>query len=252
MTAKEEEGETPDQTPFLSIGVQDGRTAVQVYFEEDWQQGIGGGLWSTGLAFGKYLTTSHAAENLEKTGRGISVLELGSGNGLLSVCLLALAKHLQAKKGEAIIIEDLVVTDLEDHLPLIQKTLDANQHLSSAATKIHVLEHAWGKFAEVTGAADSTTSTFSNRVQSGQHKFDLILGSDVAYHPDLYDILIASMQQYAHAKTVLLIGVTMNDTKPEFFHKLRKAGFQYRKFADHLLDKDFQGRTFGIFQIQKL
>ena len=73
----------------------------------------------------------------------------------------------------------------------------------------------------------------------------------MAYHEDLYDILIASLQQYAHANTTILIGVTMVDTKPAFFHKLRQAGFVYRKFADHLLEKDFRGRTFGIFHIQK-
>lgn len=234
------------EEPFLSIRG-DEKTEVPIYFQEDWQQGIGGGLWSTGLAFSKYLTTAHAASNLSSKS-DLSILELGSGNGLLSVCLLALAKACRHR--EEAIIKDLVVTDLADHLPLIQKTLDANQHLVASAvnkTKIHVLEHDWGKFAE----EEMEEGSLATQVQSGQHKFDLIIGSDVAYHADLYDILIASLRQYSHANTTILIGVTMNDTKPEFFSKLHKAGFQYTKFSDHLLDKDFRGRTFGIFSIKK-
>jgi predicted nicotinamide N-methyase len=248
MTQPQEQSTNQNREPFLSI--QDDLGSVPIYFQEDWDQGIGGGLWSTGLAFSQYLTTRHAAENLRAMTlcQPISVLELGSGNGLLSVCLLALAKHLQTT-ATTDILQDLVITDLADHLPLIQKTLDANPQLTSAAQHIHVLEHKWGSFPAMT---TSSSNSFSEQVQSGAHSFDFILGSDVAYHPDLYDILIQSLQQYSHATTTILIGVTMNDTKPIFFHKLRQAGFRYQKLADHLLDPDFRGRTFGIFRIQKV
>ncbi|CAB9526526.1 Methyltransferase-like protein [Seminavis robusta] len=270
----------PASAPFLSIGddKEENGSGIPIYFEEDWNQGIGGGLWSTGLAFSRYLTTPHANANLQKMadssiGRsstaGLSVLELGSGNGLLSVCLLALSKQLLAKTSstgtQACIIRDLVITDLADHLPLIQKTLDANSHLlqvqgeaQSATTNVHVLDHSWGSFLPSSTSASEEADTnkapitFSEQVQQGQIQFDLIVGSDVAYREDLYDILITSLQQFAHDNTCILIGCTMNDTKPEFFHKLRTAGFRYQKFADHLLERDFQGQTFGIFVIERV
>jgi hypothetical protein len=37
------------QKPFLIIGT------IPIYFQEDWNTGIGGGLWSTGLAMAQYL-----------------------------------------------------------------------------------------------------------------------------------------------------------------------------------------------------
>ena len=241
-----------------------------VYFQEDWDTGIGGGLWSTGLAMGKYLeinATSVRTWMEQGWGGGhkrLSVLELGSGNGFLSVCMMALARDL---------ISELVVTDLEDHLDLIQQTFDANPHLllsdrnydegEDKAQKVSIVKHEWGKFTqeeeeeeeeEEEGEGESTSATSrASKVheRSLRAQFDLILGSDVAYHHDLYDILITSLQRFSHDRTVSLIGVTMNDTKPLFFAKLRNAGFQYERLADHLLPTDFRGTTFGIFAIRK-
>lgn len=228
--------------PFLSIG------NVPVYFSQDWGVGIGGGLWSTGLAIARYFQTDHARELFQRlvVARGrrpLSVLELGSGNGFLSLCLLALAKSNPG------ILKELVITDTKDHLALINKTLTANQHVQhhkGANETCHVMEHVWSEFAPTTDSTD-----FKDKVQEGRHKFDLILGSDVAYHERLYDPLIASLQRYSHEKTVSLIGVTMADTKPDFFRLLRQAGFRYRRLADHLMDPEFRGNTFGIFLIDQ-
>lgn len=246
--------------PFLKIG------DTQVYFSEDWATGIGGGLWSTGLAMARYFGTPHAASCIQRlqtqkrkqNGQGLSVLELGSGNGFLSVCLMALARDSFA---------NLVVTDAEDHLAMIRQTLAANSHIVQTdnveyQVPIHVLEHLWGEFTLPTVSSanngepvdtNATTESMSlpDRVQRGEHKFDLIIGSDVAYRRELYDPLIASLQRYCHAQTVALIGTTMNDTTPSFFRLLTKAGFAYERFADHLLHPEFRGKTFAVFVIRK-
>jgi|UPI000581A6BD predicted nicotinamide N-methyase len=214
-----------------------------VFFEEDWSAGIGGGLWSTGLAMAQYAKTTHAKQEIQRlhdrVGR-LSVLELGSGNGLLATCWLALA---------ASYIEKLVISDDADHLPMIRQTLCANKHLTDLVTGscIHVLEHTWGSFEK----RDSHQNSYSDHVRSGECKFDLILGSDVAYRPYLYDPLISSLLRYSKPHTISLIGVTMQDTRVDFFHKLTKAGFTYRRLADHLFEPQFRGTTFGIFVIQK-
>jgi predicted nicotinamide N-methyase len=242
---------------FMKIG------DTQLYFAEDWNTGIGGGLWSTGLAMARYFGTPHAASCIQRlhaqkrkqNGLGLSVLELGSGNGFLSVCLMALARNSFA---------NLVVTDTEDHLPMIRQTLAANSHILQADNNnvpIHVLEHLWGEFPSPTVSASDAEPANTNaspesmslpdRVLQGRHQFDLIIGSDVAYRKELYDPLIASLQQFCHAQTVALIGITMADTTPSFFRLLTKAGFVYERFADHLLDSDFRGKTFGVFVIRK-
>jgi predicted nicotinamide N-methyase len=251
--------------PFLKIG------DTQVYFSEDWATGIGGGLWSTGLAMARYFGTPHAASTIQrlqsqkrkKDGLGLSVLELGSGNGFLSVCLLALARDSFA---------NLVVTDFEDHLSMIRQTLAANSHITQAdkssnnngkaEVPVHVMEHMWGEFPSPTVSAIDAESADANetyesmslpdRVHQGKHKFDLIIGSDVAYRKELYDPLISSLLQFCHAQTVCLIGMTMADTTPSFFTLLTKAGFVYERFADHLLHPEFRGgKTFGVFVIRK-
>ena len=210
-----------DSEPFLTVRDQ------PIYFHEDWSTGIGGGLWSTGLALAHYLKSEHAVKQYR--GTTINVLELGSGNGLLSVCLAAWGS-----------IESLVVTDLDDqHLQLIRKTLEGNQHILKKTTNVHIAKHKWGDFEAL------VEETWTKQ------EFDLIIGSDVAYREELYDPLIASLKYFVRQKTVVLLGVTMADTKAVFFELLEKGGFRYEKMADHLMPVDFRGTTFGIFVIRK-
>jgi Lysine methyltransferase len=78
---------------------------VPLYYNDDWEVGIGGGLWSTGRALSTYLSTAHAknclqlllsaaaegaSSNSDRGQRGLSIIELGSGNGFLAACLVGL------------------------------------------------------------------------------------------------------------------------------------------------------------------
>ncbi|EED93870.1 predicted protein [Thalassiosira pseudonana CCMP1335] len=217
------------QTPFLTIN------DIPIYFTEDWNTGIGGGLWTTGLAMAKYFEQhaidvcdnlrclvnvkemrlknecvhqqldDHQLTQLEGLsidqytsgeGCGIKALELGSGNGFLSVCFLALAQTIPLK--------ELVVTDMADHLTLMAETLKRNSHawdelrvikpidgddvatseslykdtLSSddATTQqsnvtVTVTEHQWGEFPTIT----NPNPTIEQRLQN--QKYDFIFGS---------------------------------------------------------------------------
>ncbi len=264
-----------------------------VYFSEDWNAGIGGGLWSTGLAMAQYFErhaddvvdnlkrlasvkkdpsrrcngSSAEDENEYSDGRGISALELGSGNGFLSVCLLTVSAH------RGIPLDKLVATDVADHLDLMARTLKANPHVwdrltilragdgvaneefdgrlsetrdnnqqQPSSTKVFVAEHLWGEF-------ESTTSSMQSDMSS--RKYDFIFGSDLAYRNSLHKPLISSLVKFSHRHTLCLIGVTMTDTQPVFFDLLTEAGFRYEKLADHLLEREFRGSNFGIIAIQK-
>lgn len=226
--------------PFLSI------QGIPIYFLEDWGSGIGGGLWSTGLALAHYFGTYHAVANIERLNSerpSLSVLELGSGNGFLAVCLAAAAQKCNSN------IQELVVTDTDEHLEMIRETVNANSQALANIERITVMKHLWGEFKPDLDATSATLS-IQESVKSGKMKFDLIIGSDVAYREELYDPLIRSLLRYSHSKTVTLIGVTMVDTTPEFFDRLDVAGLSYQKFADHLLEPEYRGPTFGIFVIQ--
>lgn len=239
-------GTDSDAAAFATVG------GKQVYFDEDWDTGLGGGLWSTGAALAKYFD-GHAPSvrqsliKIKQNGKNerISAIELGSGNGYLSVCLAAIAGDL---------LSELVVTDLEDHLPLMEKTLQRNVHLVNVAQEspspetkntvderptVIVAEHKWG----VTEDGESFSAC--------RKKFDFIFGSDVAYRDWLHAPLIASLDRLSHENTVSLIGVTMQDTKPSFFKSLSEAGFRYERLPDHLMEPEFRGTTFGLFVIQR-
>mmetsp|Transcript_13406 Transcript_13406/g.29116 ORF Transcript_13406/g.29116 Transcript_13406/m.29116 type:complete len:297 (+) Transcript_13406:52-942(+) len=277
---------------------------IPIHFSEDWNTGIGGGLWSTGLAMSKYFE-QHAddvVDNLQCLARmkylresqqrsngqqnddgishreGISAMELGSGNGFLSVCLLALAAH-QSK-----LLKELVVTDLADHLALMATTLKANPHVwdqlavieprdgidgdneiekkydgrlsqthsvddegRPSSTSVIVAEHMWGEFP----SNKTTKCNESENHNIHNEKYDFIFGTDLAYRNSLHKPLIASLVQFSHQHTLCLIGITMTDTQPVFFDLLTKAGFRYEKLADHLLEREFRGSNFGIVAIQR-
>lgn len=62
-----------------------------IHFTQDWDVGLGGGLWSTGLAMAKYFQ-QHASDirfdlmrlSQRQGSDQLYALELGSGNGYLS------------------------------------------------------------------------------------------------------------------------------------------------------------------------
>ena len=227
-----------------------------VYFDEDWDTGIGGGLWSTGAAMAKYFERhAQSIRSSLKSGKRnngrIRAIELGSGNGYLSVCLAAIAGDL---------LSELVVTDLADHLPLMKKTIERNCHLVDVVTAEEslqeggggrtnderpiamVTEHKWGVNEKEESCAVC------------KERFDFIFGSDVAYRDHLHAPLIASLDSLSHENTdtsLILIGVTMQDTKPSFFKALSDAGFRYERLPDHLMEPEFRGTTFGLFVIQR-
>lgn len=129
-----------------------------------------------------------------------------------------------------------MITDFEDHLDLIRKTVDANPRAFSSVRHTVVAEHVWGSNDPVKNAVES---------------FDLVIGSDVAYGKHIYEPLIQSMIRFSGPATGLLIGFTMIDTRVEFFKRLTETGFQYRRLSDHLLDSDYRGTTFGVFAIKR-
>lgn len=67
-------------------------SGIPIQFQDDWDVGIGGGLWSTGRALSHYWNTQHAVQCLRRmlmsSGRPLRIIELGSGNGVLAVCLV--------------------------------------------------------------------------------------------------------------------------------------------------------------------
>jgi predicted nicotinamide N-methyase len=317
-----------EEDKYKDSNNEDNNVGYDIYLNENWDSGIGGGLWSTGAALAKYFTTSqHFLQQIKRIQnnchrhrhrrRPLRVLELGSGNGFLSVCLvvaIAVAtsnndmnnnKNNNNKYEEENDVDvdtedededvennnndenwpgiEIVVTDTEEHLQLMKDTIDSNlkrilpqilertlRTTSRTSPKIlydikniaSVKEYLWGnKDYDFSSNNDMSTSdeedNKSNNTSSNTNEnnhFDLIIGSDVAYRDYLHEPLIEALKEFSNSSdTISLIGITMNDTKPIFFNKLIKAGFQYEKLAEHLFDNEYNtcSRQFGIFAITR-
>lgn len=260
-----------------------------VYLTEDWDSGIGGGLWTTGLALGRYFAASRhfleqyrslraRKQKTRQSEKSVRVLELGSGNGFLGVCLVSAIAVAEAN-GICRGIRDVtgysdtnypkhwpgievVVTDTAEHLSLMRATIQSNlkRILPKIRKQISTLHPS-----DDNSTSDTDIETIARAEEylwgenydfgdDGGEPFDLIIGSDVAYRDYLHDPLIAALDEFCVPQhTVALIGVTMNDTRPIFFEKLQQRGFRFEKLADHLLDDEFStsSRQFGVFCISK-
>lgn len=113
--------------------------------------------------------------------------------------------------------KEVVITDRADHLPLIRRNAETNGLASGSsstttATKVTVLEYDW--------LNDDVTHL-------EPLPFDIIVGTDVAYCEELYAPVVVALSRIASPKTLILLGVTRTDTRPEFFQLLHKAGFDY-------------------------
>ncbi len=273
-----------NKTAETTTSNDDINTGYPVYLTEDWDSGIGGGLWTTGLALGRYFATSqHFLEEyrfLKARKRGklptvnsrspVRVLELGSGNGFLGVCLVTAVavaeandKHSEEGTEHWPGIE-VVVTDTAEHLTLMRSTIESNlkrilpqirnpQHANDDTEEKLPSEIDIAKIARAEEYLWGEDYDFGDD-SSKEEPFDLIIGSDVAYRDYLHDPLIAALDEFCVPHhTVALIGVTMNDTKPIFFEKLVQRGFRYEKLADNLLGDEFctSARQFGVFAISR-
>mmetsp|Transcript_60849 Transcript_60849/g.68088 ORF Transcript_60849/g.68088 Transcript_60849/m.68088 type:complete len:391 (-) Transcript_60849:53-1225(-) len=175
-------------------------SGYDIYLHENWDSGIGGGLWTTGLALAKYFTTSqhflqqfysmqlqkkkqlvarrsttsssrrqysceegndvddnNLQQQQQQQQSPLRILELGSGNGFLSVCLITAIAVATANtvttsntdddddnesnndididsnsntttvgSREGIVEIDVIVTDTKEHLQLMKETIESN------------------------------------------------------------------------------------------------------------------------------
>ena len=164
-----------------------------------WRVGIGGKTWSTGALACKHLAAHAARYAALAPTRQLRILELGAGTGVAG---LFAAKCLEAR---------VVLTDAEDHLELLRDNVRRN----NLGERVSVQLFDW---------KDEKTWDLGSAP-------DLILCTDNAYHPSLYEPLAAALERCLAGGAKGLFGVTKTDTSFAFFELLTARGLDYR-FAE--------------------
>ncbi|KAK9066892.1 hypothetical protein SSX86_014216 [Deinandra increscens subsp. villosa] len=137
-------------------------------------QGLSFQLWPAATTFIKLLDSSNADSfsaaiaKVKIRRRKLRILELGSGTGVVGIA------------ASAILGADVTVTDLPHVLPNLAFNADVNASvLAPRGGEVHVAALSWGK---------------SEEMETVGREYDLIIGSDVVYHDNLYDPLLQTLK----------------------------------------------------------
>jgi predicted nicotinamide N-methyase len=202
---------------------------VVLEFECDWDVGIGGSVWTSG----EILTSHLASQQLKYRSifKDKVVVELGSGTGYVG---LMTAVCFEPAK--------VFITDLTTHVDCMQKNVTRNASKFNPGVDVRVLELAWGEVQH--------EDALLQAIGADRH-VDIILGTDVAYLRELYEPLLHTLRHLSNDSTLVLLGMNRIDTGMVFFQRLAQEGFEYYKIADQYLPREYAGKDFGLFEIQR-
>lgn len=181
---------------------------------------------NTGLKLwdGSYLLASYVEKHLPLAGK--TCLELGAGCGLVSlVAVLAGAK--------------VVATDLPEILPRMEHSITTNLNRINQEINIKCAALDW-----------NNPTDFKPKTSD---QFDVILGSDIVYHPDLIDPLIKTLNCLTTDKTDIYMSYKPRGLGEDcFFNKLNLQGFLHILIDKSYYPKDFSMSHYVIYKIWKL
>ncbi|KAJ3328540.1 Methyltransferase-like protein 21D [Blyttiomyces sp. JEL0837] len=199
-------------------------------------------LWDASLIASKYLER-HALKYFSNPQR---IIELGSGTGILGLVAAKLISS-QSKSKSSTTESTLVLTDLPDVIPLLQKNVDAFHNENTDGLKIKVSPLTWGGpnlESEIGGLTDPSTTTTSN-----QHTFDLILLSDCVYEPTQFQSLVSTMAKLSHKETkVLLCYERRNFDEEVVFFKMFGEKFRFWDVKPEMMDERFVAEDIYLFE----
>ncbi|KVH92371.1 EEF1A lysine methyltransferase 3-like [Cynara cardunculus var. scolymus] len=172
-------------------------------------QGLSFQLWPAATTFVNLLDCYKASNtdplstvitNVKSRSR-LRILELGSGTGVVGIA------------ASAVLGADVTVTDLPHVLPNLKFNVDANSVvLAPRGGQVRVGALSWGNKEEMEAIG---------------REYDLIIGSDVVYHDNLYDPLLETLRYlFLDGEKVFLMAHLRRWKKESGFFKKAKKYFQ--------------------------
>ncbi|XP_060684447.1 protein-lysine methyltransferase METTL21D isoform X1 [Hemiscyllium ocellatum] len=185
---------------------------------------VGCVVWDAALVLAKYLETSSFYRDGLHTFTGKSVVELGSGTGLVGLMAAVLGAHV-------------TITDLEDMQELLNINISDNKHL-------------------VTGSIDAKVLKWGESVKDLPPAPDYILVADCIYYEQSLEPLLRTMKELAGKNTCIICCYeerTMGNN-PEIeirFLKLLQADFEIEEIPLDKHDEEYKSEDIHILQIKR-
>ncbi|XP_066933657.1 protein N-lysine methyltransferase METTL21D-like [Clytia hemisphaerica] len=185
---------------------------------------VGHVVWDAAIVLAKFLDGKYFTSNETLTLQGKSVVELGSGTGLVGL--------VAAMNGASVRI-----TDLNELVPLMEKNIEANQHLLQGNAKAESLK--WGVDLEM------------------KMKADIILIADCIYYDESLEPLVNTMHSLCHETTVIYMSYEERNTDLKIelekkFFKLLDGLFSTERISRDLQDPLYNSDDIHILKISLL
>ncbi|KAL6058859.1 Methyltransferase-like protein 21B [Balamuthia mandrillaris] len=205
-------------------------------------------LWDSSIALAKYLEHSQQEHKWE----GKRVLEVGAGCGLVGIAL--------ALQGA-----NVVMTDLEEVLPNLQRNLQANKLLHQdtlqAEPQVRIGCLRWGNPLDVDAICANTSQTQRDTKEKSQEAedkgFDYVVASDVIWLDHLVEPLVQTLVMVAkkgspQRPTEIILAQETRSLRVErkFFEQMEGEGFSLHPVAWDELHPDFRNRAITIYRIR--
>jgi predicted nicotinamide N-methyase len=187
---------------------------ISVHIEQEGKVGIGGTVWDAAMVLARFLAVNQALIFQDVT----RVLELGSGTGLCGIAVAMLRPEVE-----------VVVTDQASHLNLIRQNVSLNP-----VSNVRVEELDW-----------------LNPSKLGH--FDLIIGSDLVYSPELYAPLAETLSLTASPDSQIYIcNEERVKTDLQFYKVAETKGWTFTRLPQDMLDKEYSIPDCALLKTHRL
>ncbi|KAJ2485909.1 Protein-lysine N-methyltransferase efm6 [Coemansia sp. RSA 2050] len=176
--------------------------------------GVGSTVWDAGLVLAKYLDRQTSLGNLDLSGK--TVLELGSGTGIVGIALGRLHPQCQ-----------VILTDKKELVPLLSRNIELNSAMSNTRAQ----------------CLDWTSPTALDAVP------DLIVVSDGIWDKGLHQPLAETLARLAGSETRVLLAYETRkfDEEAEFIARWSQT-FRFRDIKPSEQDPVMQSEDIFLFE----
>lgn len=140
----------------------------------------GSTVWDAGLVLAHYLYVEYAQEKDRK----LSCIDLGSGTGIVGLAAAASGAF-----------QRVVLTDMQSVLPLTQANRDTNA-LPSSTVNVVVMPLKWDSEGDL-------------KAVSADGSFDLVMGGDLLYRPQVVEPLLCALRKLVGQHTRVLLSASI-------------------------------------------